>query len=80
MPSSLKKLGSKIFIYLIAFVLLFSLFFLFILGLQTKKLTANISDSFNDFSAEVNEVSEAMMSENVDSFIENYVDIESNSF
>ena len=80
MPSSLKKLGSKIFIYLIAFVLLFSLFFLFMLGLHTRKLTTNISDSFKDFSAEVNEVSEAMMSENVDSFIENYVDIESNSF
>ena len=65
---------------MIAFVLLFSLFFLFALGIQTRKLTRNISDSFNDFSNEVNTVSEAIMSENVDSFIENYVDIEANSF
>ena len=63
-----------------AFVLLFSVFFMFVLGIQTNKLTENISDSFNEFSNEINDVSEEMMSENVDLFIENYVDIETNAF
>lgn len=80
MPSSLKNLASKIFIYLVAFVLLISFIVLLVLGLQTRKLRENISGSFKEFGAEVNDLSEEMMIDNVDVFIENYVDIETNAF
>ena len=80
MPSALKKLGSRFFIYLVTFVLIFSFIVLFVLGLQTKELRDNISDSFKEFSNEVNEVSEKTMSESADTFIENYVDMETKAF
>lgn len=80
MPSGLKKLGSRFFIYLVAFVLLFSFVVLSVLGVQTRKLRNNISDSFTEFSDEVNEFSENTMRESVDSFVENYVEIEANAF
>ena len=80
MSSSLKKLGSKIFIYLVAFVLLFSFIFLFVLGIGTSKLRENISNSFEEFGKEVDNVSVEMMNENTDSFIENFVDVEANAF
>lgn len=60
--------------------MLFSVFFISALGFQTTRLTQSISDSFNEFSTEVNEVSEDVMNENVDSFIESYVDIETSAF
>ena len=80
MPSALKKLGSRFFIYLVTFVLIFSFIVLFVLGLQTRKLRDNISDSFKEFGNEVNEVSERTMSDSADSFIESYVDMETNAF
>ena len=80
MPSSLKNLASKIFIYLVAFVLLLSFIVLFVLGLLTRQLRENISGSFKEFGAEVNVVSEEMMIDNVDVFIENYVDMETTAF
>ena len=80
MPSGLKKLGSRFFIYLVAFVLMFSFVMLFVLGFQTRQLRESISDSFNEFSDDINEVSKKIMNENEDSFIENYVSIEANAF
>ncbi len=80
MPSALKKLGRSFFIYLLAFVLMFSFVVLLVLGLQTRRLRENISDSFNEFSDDVNEVSKKIMSENEDSFIENYVNMEAKAF
>ena len=80
MPSGLKKLGSRFFIYLVAFVLMFSFVMLFVLGFQTRQLRESISDSFNEFSDDINEVSKKIMDENEDSFIENYVSIEANAF
>ena len=80
MPSALKKLGSRFFIYLVTFVLIFSFIVLFVLGLQTRELGDNISDSFKEFGNEVNEVSEKTMSDSADSFIESYVDMETNAF
>lgn len=80
MPSALKKLGSRFFIYLVTFVLIFSFIVLFVLGLQTRELRDNISDSFKEFGNEVNEVSERTMSDSADSFIESYVDMETNAF
>ena len=80
MPSGLKKLGSRFFIYLVAFVLMFSFVMLFVLGFQTRQLRESISDSFNEFSDDRNEVSKKIMNENEDSFIENYVSIEANAF
>ncbi len=80
MPSGLKKLGSRFFIYLVAFVLMFSFVMLFVLGFQTRQLRESISDSFNEFSDDINEVSKKIMNENEDSFIKNYVSIEANAF
>lgn len=80
MPTELKKIGSKFFIYLVAFVLMFSFVVLFVLGLQTRQLRDNISDSFTEFSNDVNDVSKKMINENEDVFIENYVNIEANAF
>lgn len=80
MSSSLKKLGSRIFIYLFAFILLFVLIVLFVLAFQTRMLRNNISNSFKEFSDEVNVVSEEAMSDNMDLFIENFVDIETKPF
>lgn len=53
---------------------------LFVLGFQTRQLRESISDSFNEFSDDINEVSKKIMNENEDSFIENYVSIEANAF
>ena len=80
MSSALKKIGSKFFVYVILFVLIFSLIILFTLGVQTKKLSTAINNSFYDFSNDVNEVSEQIVNDNIDSFIERYVDIETNAF
>ena len=80
MPSALRKLGSRFFIYLVAFVLLFSFVVLCALGLQTKIIRDNIGASFTEFSDEVNEVSERLMNDSADSFIENYVEMEANAF
>ena len=80
MPSELKKLGSKVFRYLVIFVLVFFITMLIVLGLQTRELRKNISDSFTEFSDDVNEVSRKIMSEDADKFIENYVNIEANAF
>ena len=80
MPSALKKLGSRFFIYLLAFVLLFSFVVFLVLGWQTQQLRDNISDSFIEFSDDVNEVSKKIMDENEDGFIKNYVNLEANAF
>lgn len=80
MPSSLKKLGSHIFIYLVVFVLLFLFIVLLVLGIETGRLRKNISNSFEEFSDEVDNVSVEMVNETTDSFIENFVDIEANAF
>lgn len=80
MSSALKKIGSKFFVYVILFVLIFSLIILFTLGVQTKKLSTAINNSFYDFSNDVNEVSEQIVNDNIDSYIERYVDIETNAF
>lgn len=80
MSSALKKIGSKFFVYVILFVLIFSLIILFTLGVQTKKLSTAINNSFYDFSNDVNEVSEQIVNDNIDSFIERYVAIETNAF
>lgn len=80
MSSALKKIGSKFFVYIILFVLIFSLIILFTLGVQTKKLSTAINNSFYDFSNDVNEVSEQIVNDNIDSYIERYVDIETNAF
>ncbi len=80
MPSSLKKLGSHFFLYILAFVLLFSFAILLVLGIQTKRIKDNISDSFQEFSNDVNEVSKDVVNENDNAFIKNYVDIEANAF
>ena len=69
MPTELKKIGSKFFIYLVAFVLMFSFVVLFVLGLQTRQLRDNISDSFTEFSNDVNDVSKKMINENIRSTI-----------
>ena len=80
MPSELRKLGSRIFKYLVVFILTFSLVMLFVLGLQTRELRDKISDSFTEFSNDVNTVSEDTMRSNEDTFIENYVNMEANAF
>ena len=80
MPSSLKKLGSHFFLYLLAFVLLFSFAILLVFGIETKRIKDNISDSFQEFSNDVNEVSKDVVNENDNAFIKNYVDIEANAF
>ena len=80
MPSSLKKLGSHFFLYLLAFVLLFSFAILLVLGIETKRIKDNISDSFQEFSNYVNEESKDIVNENDNAFIKNYVDIEANAF
>ena len=80
MPSSLKKLGSHFFLYILAFVLLFSFAILLVLGVQTKRIKDNISDSFQEFSNYVNEESKDIVNENDNAFIKNYVDIEANTF
>ena len=53
---------------------------LLVLGIQTTKLKNNISDSFTEFGSDVNEISKKIMSDNNDTFIENYVEIEANTF
>lgn len=80
MPSELKKLGTRFFRYLVAFVLAFSFIMLVVLGLQTRALRKNISDSFTEFSDDINEVSRKIMSDDANKFIENYVNMESNAF
>ena len=80
MPSELKKLGTRFFRYLVIFVLAFSFIMLIVLGLQTRALRKNISDSFTEFSDDINEVSRKIMSDDADKFIKNYVNIESNAF
>ena len=71
MPSSLKKLGAHFFLYLLIFVLLFSFAILLVFGIETKRIKDNISDSFQEFSNDVNEVSKDVVNENDNAFIKN---------
>lgn len=80
MPSELKKLGSRFFKYLAIFVLVFSSAILIVLGVQTRELRKNISDSFTEFADDVNDVSKQIMNDNADKYIESYVNIEANAF
>lgn len=59
---------------------MFSFIVLLVLGFQTRQLRDSISDSFTEFSNDVNEVSKKIINESEDSFIENYVNMEAKAF
>ena len=70
MPSSLQKLGSRIFIYLVAFVIFFALVVAIIFGVQMQSLIRQSSRAFDEVDGEMVIVTQDIFNEEYDTFME----------